>query len=90
MGKHSRKQWQEVQGSQSNSSVSDNSLLDRSSDTSVLKSASKKQRTQQAVSTPLTHKDILSQFEFVPRSISVADEKKDSRGNTVDCSTVSV
>ena len=86
MGKRSRKQRQEARGSQSNCSVSDSSLLDRSSDTLVLKSAIKKQRTRQAVSTPLRHKDILSQFEFVPRSMSVAD-KMDSGGDTVDCST---
>lgn len=86
MGKRSRKQRQEARGSQSNCSVSASSLLDRLSDTSVLKSANKKQRSQQAVNTPLRHKDILSQFEFVPRSMSVAD-KMDSGGGTVDCST---
>ena len=74
MGKRSRKQRQEVLCSQSNSSVLDSSLLDRSS---------KKQRTQQAVSTPLTHKDILSQFEFVRKSISVADEMDSSGGNNI-------
>ena len=63
-GKRSRKQRQKARGSQSNCSVSDSSLSDRSSDTSVLKSESKKQRTQQAVSTPLTHLHIFSHFEF--------------------------
>ena len=38
------------------------------------KGASKKQRTQQTVSAPLTHKEILSQFEFVPRSTSRFEE----------------
>ena len=74
MVKRSRKQRQEALCSQSSSSVSDSSLLDRSS---------KKRRTQQAVSTPLTLKHILSQFEFVRKSVSVADEMDSSGGNDI-------
>ena len=44
------------------------------SDSSVPKGASKKQRTQQTVSAPFTHKEILSQFEFVPRPTSRFEE----------------
>ena len=53
--------------------MSDSSFLDKSGD-SVAKSVSKKQRTtDQTVSTPISRKESLSQFEFVPRSTSDAN-----------------
>ena len=53
--------------------MSDSSFLDKSGD-SVAKSVSNKQRTtDQAVSTPISRKESLSQFEFVPRSTSDAN-----------------
>ena len=79
IGKRARRQ---AASSQSNSSASDSSLIDKS-DSSVPKGASKKQRTPQSISTPLTHKDILSQSEFVPRSTS-RFEKVDRRDNDTD------
>ena len=83
MGKRARRQ---AASSQSNSSASDSSLIDKS-DSSVPKGASKKQRTLQSISIPLTHKDILSQSEFVPRSTSRfekvdrGDNEKVNRGD---------
>ena len=67
MGKRSRKRPQRG-SSKSSSGLSDSSFLDKSGD-SVAKSVSNKQRTtDQAVSTPISRKESLSQFEFVPRS----------------------
>ena len=72
MGKQSRKRRQ-IASSKSSSSVSDSSFLNKSGD-SVAKSVSNKQRTtDQAVSTPISRKESLSQFEFVPRSTSDAN-----------------
>ena len=85
MGKRARRQ---AASSQSNSSVSDSSLIDKS-DSSVPKGASKKQRTQQNISTPLTHKDILSQSEFVPRSTSGVEEMDRGDNDTDGASAIS-
>ena len=68
-----RRARRQTASSRSNSTVSDSSFQDKS-DSSVPKGASKKKRTQQTVSTPLIHKEILSQFEFVPRLTSSAEE----------------
>ena len=69
-GKRARRQ---AAGLQSNSSVSNSTFLNKS-DSSVPTGESKKQRSQQTVSTPLTHKEIISHFEFVPRLKSQAEE----------------
>ena len=66
--------------------MSDSAFLDKSGD-SVAKSVSKKQRTtDQTVITPISRKQSLSQFEFVPRS-TAGTNRIDRGGNPTDGSS---
>ena len=72
MGKQNQK-WRQIASLKSSSSVSDSSFVDKSGDL-VAKNVSKKQRTtDQTVITPISRKQSLSQFEFVPCSTSDAN-----------------